>query len=162
MEKLGMYSLLDMHQDVLWPVGSDGYWGVPPWIKDKMNVTSHPYPWPMESITSWSCGYLTEHISTAFQNFYDNQNGVLDDNAEFWGNMAQRFKDQSSVLGYEIMNEPWAGNVFKDKLKLLPGKAGEMNLASYYDTVQRQIRKYDQVGLIFWEPVSFICTERRL
>lgn len=29
--------------------------------------------------------------------------------AEFWGKVANEFKDYSNILGYEIINEPWAG-----------------------------------------------------
>ncbi len=35
-----MYTILDMHQDVLWQAGADedqGYWGIPPWAKHKLD-----------------------------------------------------------------------------------------------------------------------------
>ena len=40
LESHGIYTLLDMHQDVLWKAGpnddKDGYWGGPPWLKHQM------------------------------------------------------------------------------------------------------------------------------
>lgn len=35
--------------------------------------------------------------------------GFLDEMAEFWGKVATEFKSFSNILGYEIINEPWAG-----------------------------------------------------
>ena len=49
---VGVHTILDAHQDVLWQYGekSDkgGYWGVPPWIKDKFSKPKHEFPWPFE------------------------------------------------------------------------------------------------------------------
>ena len=32
------------------------------------------------------------------------------------------------MLGYEVLNEPWAGNIYQDLSLLLPGVAGSRNL----------------------------------
>ena len=67
----------------------------------------------------------------------------------------QRFGKFDSVIGYELMNEPFAGNVFEEgHLKILPGIAGEENLVPFYDIIQSEIRKIDDETIIFWEPVS--------
>ena len=67
----------------------------------------------------------------------------------------QRFGKFDSVIGYELMNEPFAGNVFEEgHLKILPGISGEENLVPFYDIIQNEIRKIDDDTLIFWEPVS--------
>ena len=67
----------------------------------------------------------------------------------------QRFGKFDSVIGYELMNEPFAGNVFEEgHLKILPGVAGEENLVPFYDIIQSEIRKVDDETIIFWEPVS--------
>ena len=36
--------------------------------------------------------------------------GLLDNLAAFWGKVAQEFVGNPYVLGYEIINEPWAGD----------------------------------------------------
>ena len=67
----------------------------------------------------------------------------------------RRFKNFDSVIGYELMNEPFAGNVFEEgHLKILPGIAGEENLVPFYDIIQSEIRKIDDETIILWEPVS--------
>ena len=35
--------------------------------------------------------------------------GLLTSWANFWGKVAQEFVDNKYILGYELMNEPWAG-----------------------------------------------------
>ena len=45
----GIYTILDMHQDVLWqagPLEDQGYWGIPKWIKAKLDPPENPFPWP--------------------------------------------------------------------------------------------------------------------
>jgi hypothetical protein len=91
----GVYSLLDVHQDVLWETHGDGYWGVPPWIKDKLNVQTHEYPWPLKEVNRWECGYFTEEIAVGFDQMYNNVNGVADDFAKFWQLVADRYTNVS-------------------------------------------------------------------
>merc|ERR1719322_409307 len=144
MSALGIYTLLDMHQDVLWEHGNDdtgytGYWGVPPWIKEKLNVQTYEYPYPLVGVDRWECGYFTEEITTGFEQMYKNVQGVADDFAKFWRVVAERFASFDSVIGYELMNEPFAGNIFEEgHLKILPGIAGEENLVSFYDIIQKE------------------------
>lgn len=72
--------------------------------------------------------YFTSAVNNAFQNFYDNYNGTLDSWGKFWQLLANTFKDDDSVLGYELMNEPWPGNIFKNPLYLIPGYGDKHNL----------------------------------
>ena len=77
----GIYTLFDMHQDVLWVEkrSSDsyesGYWGVPPWVKDKIGNSSqaHPFPYPMAHWPNtggipWACGYFSDKIAKVSKN----------------------------------------------------------------------------------------------
>ena len=61
----------------------------------------------------WSDYYFTEASAAAFQNLYNNTGGLLDAWAEFWGKTAQAFKDEPNIIGYELINEPFAGDVFR-------------------------------------------------
>ena len=40
------------------------------------------------------------------------------------------------MLGYELMNEPWAGDVVADLSLMLPGVAGRRNLAPAWERVR--------------------------
>ena len=89
-----------MHQDVLWQAGpneSEGYWGVPPWIKHKVGPPQHDFPWPMVNPSVWECGYFTQEISQGFGQFFDNVNGVADDFANFWKIIAKIKSAKSKV-----------------------------------------------------------------
>lgn len=74
--------------------------------------------------------------------------------ASFWSKVASSFKNKN-ILGYEIINEPWVGNWFKQPSLLLPGVAGSTNLQPFYDVISNAIRKEDPNHLIFYEPVTW-------
>lgn len=76
--------------------------------------------------------------------------------AGFWGKVAQEFADNEYILGYELINEPWAGkdsqphvifllslsmhnniigDIYQDPLLLVPGVADVKVLAPAYEVV---------------------------
>ena len=57
------------------------------------------------------------------ESFYQNEQGVQDAFLKFWEVVADRFKSNPYVLGYELINEPWAGNVYRHPELLEPSKA---------------------------------------
>ena len=73
----------------------------------------------------------------------------------FWKKVASTFKDVTSVLGYELINEPWAGDVWADPLLFLPKNPGSQNLFPMYDKIARAIRDVDNDTIIMYEPVTW-------
>ena len=73
------------------------------------------FPWPLASVQHWFCGYITYEAGVVYQNFYNNHAGAIDKLAKVWEFIAKEFKDEDNVIGYNILNEPWAGNVYKVK-----------------------------------------------
>ena len=59
------------------------------------------------------------------------------------------------MLGYELINEPWAGDVYANPKLLLPGEAGKHNLLPLYDAANSAIRSVQPDALIFYEPVTW-------
>jgi len=156
MESHGIYALLDMHEDAL-SSKFCLYDGAPRWVIDK-SVPKHPFPWPLQgncSSRGWMRNELSEASCTAFQDIYDNNHGMLDDLSAFWAYSAEQFKGYGNVLGYEIINEPFAGNIYSDPTLLLPGVAGKKNLARMYEAVAKAIRQHDDRHLVFYEPVTW-------
>ncbi len=45
------------------------------------------------------------------QSLYDNEQHVQDRFALFWSKVSQHFSGNPYVLGYELINEPWAGDL---------------------------------------------------
>lgn len=58
-------------------------------------------------------------------------------------------------MGYELINEPWAGNVFLNPALLVPGVAEKLNLQRFYNILNEQIRKIDNEHIVFFEPVTW-------
>jgi len=157
-----IYVLLDMHQDVM-SSNFCLYDGFPKWVVQK-SVPRKTFPWPMKgncSSRGWMINSLTEAAAQAYGDLYDNvgktatSTGMLDDLAEFWFRSAQLFANVSGIIGYELINEPFAGDFYKDPLVLLPGVAGSNNLMKMYDTVAKRIRQIDENHIIFFEPVTW-------
>ena len=46
------------------------------------------------------------------QSLYDNEQDVQERFGLFWGKVAQKFSNNPYVLGYELLNEPWAGDIY--------------------------------------------------
>jgi len=83
----------------------DTYDGVPLWLIDRLPAAKHKYPWPFGSKFPeelWALGYLTEAVSLAFQQLYDNVSGARDAVTEFWTKIASVFVHHSNILGYEV------------------------------------------------------------
>jgi len=83
----------------------DTYDGVPLWLIDRLPPAKHKYPWPFGSKFPeelWALGYLTEAVSLAFQQLYDNVSGARDAVTEFWTKIASVFVHHSNILGYEV------------------------------------------------------------
>ncbi|CAF1253924.1 unnamed protein product [Rotaria sp. Silwood1] len=146
-----------MHQDVL-SSRVQSYDGIPAWLYDKFPAPAHAYPWPLNSappVGDWFFGYITEACSHGFQCLYDNVSGAVESMSKFWRLVAKTFGGYSNVLGYELINEPWAGNYIANPFLILPGIAGSTNLQPLYDKLAKAIRSVDKKTLIFYEPVTW-------
>jgi endoglycosylceramidase len=161
LEAHGIHALIDVHQDVL-SSHFCLYDGAPTWIVDMSTSYNHSFPWPLQwdganpcpADRSWASNYFAEETGAAFQDLYDNANGMRDYFGEFWSKVAASFKHHD-ILGWEIINEPWAGNIYSQPSLLLPGVAGRDNLQPFYDAVASRIREESQSHLVFYEPVTW-------
>eukprot|EP01116_Phalansterium_solitarium_P023997 TRINITY_DN8650_c0_g1_i1.p1 TRINITY_DN8650_c0_g1~~TRINITY_DN8650_c0_g1_i1.p1 ORF type:complete len:444 (-),score=146.12 TRINITY_DN8650_c0_g1_i1:257-1588(-) len=163
----GMYSLIDSHQDILSPkFCGDGtpMWAAVPAPDAKPFAEPIFAQQPIDNNTgyptecgehAWASYYFTEQCSTAFQNIYDNYDGLRDAFVGFWQRLAGQFANQSNILGLELMNEPWAGDVYKNPLLLIPGVADRVNLQPMYDQLNEVIRAVWPDYTIFYEPVTW-------
>jgi endoglycosylceramidase len=161
LEKHGIHPLIDVHQDVI-STYFCLYDGAPTWLIDLSTSSKKEFPWPLEwdgtnpcpADRAWGKNYLAEATGAAFQDMYDNVNGMRDHFAIFYKKVASSLKNKD-LLGYEIINEPWAGNIYSQPSLLLPGVAGSQNLLPFYDIISEEIRSIDDSHLIFYEPVTW-------
>jgi len=165
----GIVTLLDLHQDLLSP-----YWcgeGVPDWAAIAPNLT-FPFPKPavwqdipkdpngyanLKTCLKWVFGvfYLSEAVNAGFQSLYDNVNGIQDSFVNFWYNVGSYFATNPNVIGFELLNEPWVGNAFKDPwLLLTQGLADKKNLEPMYERAAAAIRQTTSDKMIFYESAT--------
>lgn len=74
------------------------------------------------------------------------------------GHAAAEFKDMPGIIGFEIMNEPFAGDIFAQPELVLPGVAGQRNLQKMHDAVA--VSSFETARAPAWVPpskVSFAC-----
>ena len=110
-----LYVFLDMHQDLYSVEFSDG---APSWatITDEM---------PHETGVVWSDAYLiSPAVQTAFDHFWSNTPasdgvGIQDHYINLWKHIAKRYADNTTVIGFDIMNEPFMGSGARDVMPLL-------------------------------------------
>ncbi|MFK4071238.1 hypothetical protein [Streptomyces sp. NPDC029674] len=98
--------LLDMHQDLYGPrVGGNG---APAWATEMDGLASAP-------TDPWELGYAEPGTVRAFDRFWGTvEGGGRDLRKHYVGalrEVARRFADDDTVIGYDLMNEPWGGSV---------------------------------------------------
>lgn len=149
--------LLDFHQDVF----SEQFCGegFPSWVYSPPQKFTFPAPIFPTFIPNkencakhaWASYQLSLDVNRAYQYVYDNPTPLL----EFWDIISSYFSKYSNVIGYEIMNEPWPGNVYKNPLILDPYYENHHQLVRFYKKIVDTIRKNDNRTTIYFEPVTW-------
>lgn len=108
----------------------------------------------------WGDFYLTYAVNEAFGMLWNNKNKLLDRFETYWSTVAAAFKDNKFVIGYEIMNEPWPGDLYKNPLVMVPGFTEYLNMQNAYDRISAAIRKVDPNHNICFEPATWLNNYR--
>jgi endoglycosylceramidase len=99
--------------------------------------------------------YQSPELSTIYKSFYNNQNGIQDKFAEFWKVLAKKFKDHPHVIGYDLWNEPWPGNLWSDLRSFFPGHSDRSQVLPFYKKLDKEIRSVDDNFINMFESVPF-------
>lgn len=146
-----IYTLIDFHQDSYHE--SLGGQGFPEWAVDTTVAGAVPVPSVGEAGPANPAQYV------AWDNFWANKpapDGVAmwDRFAQFWQHVAQRFRDDPWVIGYDLMNEPIPGS--QSPLCINPVACPhDATLGRFYQHVIPQLRKVDAHHLVWYEPNIF-------
>jgi endoglycosylceramidase len=170
LSKRGIYTLVDFHQDIL----SEKFCGegVPLWAAEPHEDTpsfpsplnkGQPFAVDENGVPSkadcdkndWSSYQFSKATARAYQALYDNYDGLRNAFQDYWVKLAQTFKESTGVVGYELFNEPWAGDIFSNPTLLVPGVADSVNLQYFYDVVSSGIRSTDDKHIIFFESTTW-------
>ena len=163
LDKKNISVLIEFHQDAL----SEYFCGegIPDWA-----VENSKFPLPIafpynksgkpsrEKCLSkdWWNYQLSYEAGSYYQELYTNtdlRNSFLG----YWNIIAHTFNNSDNVIGYEIINEPWAGNIYKDLSLLLPKIADKKNLQPFYDHIfyNLSLSGYLNNKLFFFEPTTW-------
>lgn len=149
LKNAGIYTLIDFHQDGYGPsIGSDGF---PTWLTDTNGAINNGVGFPLYYISNPA-------IQNAFQSFWDNAvvNGkpIQTYYDDMFKSLAKKFARSTSIIGYDLFNEPWPGLTWQNCLndpngcKTLDQK--ELNVA--YTGAVKAIRSQGDNHIIFGEP----------
>jgi endoglycosylceramidase len=140
-----IWVMIDFHQDLF----SERFQGegFPAWAVHQPLTGALPDP-----AFGFPGNYFTPQVSEAFDQLYANAGGVRDRVAQAWAAVADRFKDQPYLMGYDLINEPWPGTDWATcaNPSICPGDATE--LAPYLDALRRAIRTKDSRNVVWYEP----------
>lgn len=110
-----IYVFLDMHQDLYSVEFSDG---APSWATLDNDQ-------PHQTGEIWSDSYLiSPAVQQSFDNFWNNAPvkdgiGVQDHYINLWKHLAKRYADNTTIIGFDIMNEPFMGSGANNVMPLL-------------------------------------------
>lgn len=146
----GVFTMVDFHQDLYNErFGGEGW---PEWATLDDGLPADPRPgFPVTYLTS-------PGMNRAFDNFWGNAPGpggagLQDRYAGAWARVAEEFKRDDLVLGYDLMNEPWPGSVAATCLNTVGCADFDRNkLGPMYSRMIESIRDVEQRHMIFSEP----------
>ena len=166
----GIYTLLDFHQDDL--AESLCGEGIPDWAVKPRELFFNKFPMPFAfafdvnettgtpsradcNKINWPMYQISFSGAHAYQALYNNVDGIQDAFGRFWKAVAEEFKGEEAVIGYELINEPFAGDVWTKPWILINGWADRLNLQPMYDNLNKYIREADDEHIVFFEPITF-------
>lgn len=145
--KYHIVAILDMHQDLY--SEAFGGEGAPAWAVQTGGLPNPDLGFP----TTYLLNPAENHAWDVFWGNAKASDGVGLENhyAAMWQAVADYFKGNPNVAGYDIMNEPWPGS------QTLPGILGSphfgaQQLTPFYNQVDAAIRSVDPNTTVYFEP----------
>lgn len=134
--ELGLTVIVDMHQDIY----AEKYTGdgAPDWAcLDEGEKFEPVEPWWMRN--------LQPAVRTAWNNFWETA-WLQDHYADAFALVAERFAGDPTVLGYDLMNEPFG--------YYGPAEFEKEHLAAFYQKIGARLTAIDPDKILFYEPLS--------
>jgi endoglycosylceramidase len=143
LERNGIYPLVDFHQD-MYNERFNGE-GFPDWAVRDDGLPAQPDE-------GFPANYL---IMPALQRNYDHffaDTDVQEPYAAAWAHVADRFRGERGLVGFDIFNEPFPGTQWQTCAN--PSGCPELDakLAAFSKRVFDAVRKVDTKRLLWWEP----------
>ena len=104
--------------------------------------------------------YTAPEVASAFAALYANEDGLMDKLFAYWQVVSEKFSKNPNVIGYDIFNEPWPANIYKEEsLFAEPTKFDKEKLFPMAQKANRIVREKDTKKAIFFEAAQFPDTE---
>jgi hypothetical protein len=149
-----IWTLFDMHQDQ-WHEEYGGE-GVPDFAaKRPLPYALAPYvkvPFPQ--------GYWTPEVSTIFDDLWANKDDLQTDWAAAWTLIAEHYRNQPYSMGYDLLNEPWAGMEWPSCLTTGCPSTYPQELQPAMTRGLAAVRRADPNGIVWWEPQQFTSGQK--
>lgn len=148
-----IWMLFDFHQDMMSP--EFGGEGVPEWAVEQLKgpINNLP-PLPL----GFPFSYFTPQVSALYDNLWANRGAVREGFRNAWVAVAKHWRDQPYSMGYDLLNEPWAGLEWPTCLLIAgTGLGGCPNVARdevqpFMNYAREGIRQVDPDNLVWYEP----------
>lgn len=147
--KQRVWMQLDMHQDQ-WHETYGGE-GAPDWAV----VRPQPFALLPPVNAPFPTGYWTPEVSTVFDRFWANRDGLLDGWAAAWRAAAREWRDQPYLMGYDLLNEPWMGLEWPTCLAGGCPASYRRELQPAMEKGLAAVRDVDRRNIVWWEPQQF-------
>ena len=125
--KYGIYTLLDNHQDLLSRFFCGE--GIPDYIEKGLHPSKDfPKPLPFhidfdpqtgyptletcKQVSTFGEFYLSDKASKAFQEMYTSSSTIYNQFLQYWDIISKYFANNPNVVAYELINEPWVGDIY--------------------------------------------------
>jgi endoglycosylceramidase len=150
----GIYTLLDMHQDLYSSTFAGE--GAPEWATQTGGLPNQNFGFP-------GSYYLNPAMNYAYTRFWNNAEsptglGLQDAYAQMWENVAGYFSGDPAVIGYDVINEPFPGFSWLPTLLGSP-HFGYQQLTPFYNQVIGAIRAVDPTTAVYIEPANPAVSE---
>ncbi|UVO13573.1 cellulase family glycosylhydrolase [Mycobacterium sp. SVM_VP21] len=143
----GIVSVIDFHQDDFGPTFGGN--GAPEWAAQTGGIPIIDFGFGLNYV-------LNAAANHAFGAFWSNAEGpdgvgLLDHYARMTQAVADYFKDDPNIAGYEVINEPWSGSQWLSTV--LGSRYFEaQQLTPFYNQVSAAIRSVDPTTPLMYEP----------
>lgn len=146
-DREGVHVMIDMHQDVYGP--TFGASGAPEWTT---RTDGLPF---VDDPDNWFNNYFQPAVMRAFTHLYDDAD-LRAAQQQLWVEVAGRFGDHESLLGYDLFNEPF-GEFYEDEdWVTASARIESTKISDMYDRLIPAIRSVDDDSWIFVEPTVLV------
>ncbi|MDI2126637.1 cellulase family glycosylhydrolase [Yinghuangia seranimata] len=146
-DKYHVKVVLDAHQDIYGP--HFGARGIPDWATRDDGLPFEPIP------NDWFSEYFEPSVQTAFDHLY-NDRDLRAAHARMWMTVAASLGHHPALLGYDLMNEPFAKFLEGEDLPTAAARFEATELTEMWNRLADAVRLVDRDSWVFVEPTVIV------